>query len=301
MTKSILIGPSSFAEISEEPLRMIIEAGYDVLKNPYGRMLEKNELIKLLNPDVIGLLSGLELIDNEVLSNSNIKVISRVGSGTSNVCKEALSKNNVKLLSVPDGPTQSVAELTVGNIINLLRKVVTSNTLLKNKQWKRNIGNELQNKTVAIIGFGRIGIKVAQCLSIFGANIIFYDNQVVDTNEVKARKVSFKEAISKSDIITIHYSGEEMLFSEKEFNSMKKGVILCNASRGHAIDEKALSKAIQNKIISGAWLDTFSEEPYKGGLVEFDEIIMTPHIGSYTVECRTDMELKAVKNLLSNL
>ena len=301
MTKSILIGPSSFAEINKEPLRMIMEAGYDILKNPYGRKLEKKELLKLLNPDVIGLLSGLELIDNEVLSNSNIRVISRVGSGTSNVCKRALVKNNVKLLSVPDGPTQSVAELTVANIINLLRKVLPSNILLKRKQWKRSIGNELQNKTVAVIGFGRIGIKVAQYLSIFGANIIFYDNQVVDTDEVKAKKVSFKEAISKSDIITIHYSGEETLLSEREFNSMKKGVILCNASRGHAIDEKALSKAIQNKIISGAWLDTFNVEPYEGFLSEHDEIIMTPHIGSFTVECRTDMELKAVKNLLSNL
>ncbi len=301
MTKSILIGPSSFAEISKKPINMITEAGYNIIENPYGRKLKKNELIKLINPNVIGLLSGLELIDNEVLSNSNIRVISRVGSGTSNVCKEALLTNNVKLFSVPYGPTQSVAELTVANIINLLRNVVTSSSLLKNRQWKRNIGNELQNKTVAVIGLGRIGIKVAKYLSFFGAKIIFYDNKVENLDELKAKKVSFKEAISESDIITIHYSGEEMLLSEKEFNIMKKGVILCNASRGHAIDEEALSKAIDNKIISGAWLDTFNEEPYKGVLVKHDEIIMTPHIGSYTVECRTDMELSAVKNLLNNL
>ena len=113
----------------------------------------------LKDREIVGLLAGLETLDDEVLSLSNLKIISRVGSGTSNVDKKAADKNKIKLYSVPSGPVNSVAELTIGNIINLFRDIIPMNNNLHNDNWKRKIGREISGKSFLIIGLGRIGKK----------------------------------------------------------------------------------------------------------------------------------------------
>ena len=233
---------------------------------------------------------------------SLLKIISRVGSGTSNVDKQAVDKNKIKLYSVPNGPVNSVAELTIGNIINLFRNIIPMNNNLHNDNWKRQIGREINGKSFLIIGLGRIGKKVANLLKTLGGKIYVYDPFVDQKKFIEQYSfVDLYQGLSLADLITIHVSGEECMISNKEFSNMKQGVLICNASRGGVIDENELINAINNKIVAGAWIDAFVEEPYYGKMKDLKEIILTPHVGSYTIECRQNMEMEATLNLIKNI
>ena len=302
MKKKILIGPSSFAQINHNPLLKLRERGFEVITNPFGRKIAKKEIIKLLDKNVIGLMAGLEILDNEVLTSSSLKVISRVGSGISNIDTNSLKNNNIKLYSIPEGPVTSVAELTVGMIISLFKKTIHMNESMHQSEWNRMIGNEIKNKNILIIGYGRIGKKVANILFALEANILIVDPNInIDAIPKKFKLLDLENALPIADLITIHVSGEQCLIGQKEFDKMKKGAIVCNVSRGGVISENDLIEALKKEVISAAWIDTFVDEPYQGEMSKFKEIILTPHIGSYTMECRMDMEKKAVENLLKEL
>ena len=109
------------------------------------------------------------------------------------------------------------------------------------------------------------------------------------------------KGISKVDVITLHSSGEDLMLGEKEFDFMKPGVYILNAARGRLIDEDALEKSLNSGQVAGAWLDTFEKEPYTGNLSKFSQVILTPHIGSYSIEGRRQMEIDSVKNLINGL
>lgn len=301
MTPKILIGPSSFAAADKTPMDMLIAAGYEVVDNPYKRKLTKKELLDLLENNVIGLIAGLETIDREVLEKTRILVVSRVGAGLSNVDIEAARLLGVQVFNTPDAPTNAVAELTIGAMLNLLRMIPQMDQLLHEGQWQKKIGLQLLGKTVAIIGFGRIGRRVATLLSPFGVQILVVDPYVDESACADYRRVTLSKALSEADVVTIHSCGHDCIIGENEFTLMKQGSYLLNVARGGVVSEKFLAKAIEDKTIAGAWLDTFEEEPYNGPLCNYPNVILTPHVGSYTAECRLQMETEAVDNLLNYL
>jgi D-3-phosphoglycerate dehydrogenase len=296
--RKILIGPSSFGEKDRSPIDLLERSGFRVVDNPYKRKLTKAELAQLLDEDVVGLIAGLETLDREVLSKSKLKCISRVGSGISNIDLAAARELNIAVRSTPDGPTQAVAELTIGTLLSLLRFIPQMNDALHQGEWSKQIGSQLQAKKCLVIGLGRIGRRVAGLLSAFGAEILVYD-PFVDTGSGYSKVASLHEGLRQADIVTLHHSGEGCILGTSELELMKEGSILLNASRGSAVDEAALVTSLSEKRIRGAWLDTFSEEPYRGPLAKFSNVILTPHVGSYTLECRKAMEMDSVTNLLS--
>ena len=294
----VLLGPSTFAEMDKAPLERLMAAGFEVINNPYKRKLTEEELLKLL-PGVEGLIAGLEPLSRRVLEASCLKVISRCGSGLSNVDLQAVKEIGIIVCSTPSGPTTAVAELTLGCLLSLLRQVPQMNQALHQGSWSKRIGRQLQGACVTVIGFGRIGRKVGQLLLACSANVVAVDPLVSGTLE-NIKIVPLQEALKKADIITLHASGENCLLGSNEFAMMKNGVFILNAARGGLLDEKALAEAIDNKKVAGAWLDTFDKEPYNGILCQYDEVILTPHIGSYTAECRRDMEMQSVLNLIDS-
>lgn len=294
----VLLGPSSFADKDNLPLDKLISAGFEVIDNPYKRKLTEDELLKLL-PGVEGLIAGLEPLNRRVLEASCLKVISRCGSGLSNIDLQAAKDLGIVVRNTPYGPTTAVAELTIGCLLCLLRQVPQMNHALHQKTWTKRVGTQLQGSCVAVIGFGQIGKKVGQILSVFGANVVASD-PLLSGMVGNIKIVSLEEALKNADIITLHASGEDCLLGRNEFNMMKNGVFILNAARGGLLDEEALAEAIDNKKVAGAWLDTFNKEPYDGILCKYGEVILTPHIGSYTVECRRNMELESVENLINS-
>lgn len=296
----VLIGPSTFGEQEQSALNRLREAGCEVIGNPYKRRLNKEELLILLSDDVIGLIAGLEPLDRDVLEKTRLKVISRCGSGISNVDLEAAKELGIKVCSTPDAPTDAVAELALAAMLSLLRAIPQMDRHLHDGKWIKKTGTQLKGKTVVIIGFGRIGRRVASLLKSFGVRLIIVDpNLQGDATGVEVSALN--KALPAADIVTIHASGEEQIIGEKEFNLLKPGAFLLNSSRGSLVNEAALIKALEAGRIKGAWLDTFKLEPYNGPLTEYDQVILTPHAGSYTSECRVSMEMEAANNLISAL
>lgn len=298
--EKILIGPSSFSDLDRAPMDRLIESGCEVVHNPFRRRLTKPELLILLKEGITGLIAGLEPLDREVLENASLKVISRCGSGLSNVDMKAADELGIRVCYTPFGPTQAVAELTLGAILGLLRMVPQMDRDLHRGKWNKKIGFQLAGKTVTIIGFGRIGQLLARLLRPFETKTLAVDPNLegpVDNVEL----VSLNEALPGSDIITIHSSGESQIMGSEQFAMVKRGAFLLNAARGVLVDESALTEALDEGIVAGAWIDTFDDEPYDGPLKKYPQVILTPHVGSYTIECRKQMENEAVENLITVL
>ena len=304
MKEEIVVTTTSFAKYDRTPLTLLDEKGFHLILNPYGRRLNKNELVEL-SKDAVGIIAGTEQIDASVLESlPKLKVISRCGIGIDNIDLDATKRRGIKVLSTPDAPTIAVAELTVGLILNLLRKINHMDTLMKNWKWEKVMGSLLFGKKVGIIGFGRIGKKVSELLAPFDCEVRYYDIRTEDEGqrtEAKGFRTDFESLLKISDIVSIHVSLKERIIGENEIRIMKKGAWLVNASRGGVVDENALYEALKEGYLAGAALDVFEDEPYTGPLRKLDNVILTPHIGSYALEARVKMERQAVENLLKGL
>lgn len=299
MRAKVLVTTSMFASEDRSSLEKLRQAGFDVQLNPYKRKLTREELLDLL-PGAIGLIAGLETLDYEVMSRSELKVISRCGVGLSNVDLEAAQKMGIVVCNTPAAGTHAVAELTVACLLNLLRRIPQMNQDLHEGRWTRPMGRQLKGQTVLIIGFGNIGRHLAQLLKPFEVCILVVD-PFLDKVDGPFKLMRLEEALPLADIITLHCSGDICVLSEREFQLMKSGIFLLNAARGGLVDERALIRALDQGRIGGVWMDTFVDEPYSGELRKYPQALLTPHAGSYTRECRTQMELQAVANLLEAL
>jgi D-3-phosphoglycerate dehydrogenase len=275
----------------------LVKEGFDLVGNPFKRKLSREELIGLLDGDVRGIIAGLEPLDREVLARSSLRVISRCGSGLSNVDLAAAAELGIVVCATPDGPTAAVAELTVGALLALLRMLPQMDRDLHEGRWHKRIGSQLEGKTVAIVGCGRIGRRVAALLSAFGATVLGVDPALRGALD-GIRLVPLAEALAAADIVTLHCSGEARVLGPEEFRRMKPGTLLLNAARGGLVDEAALVCALDEGRVAGAWLDAFEEEPYDGPLTRYPQVLLTPHVGSYTKECRARMEMEAAENLI---
>ena len=300
--KRVLTSPSSFGKISLEPFELLKQNGFSFINNPYGRKLKEIEVIELAH-DCVGIIAGVENFSKKVLDSlPKLKCISRVGVGLDSIDLDYAEKKGVKILNTPNGPTRSVAEFTLAMALSLLRRIPQAHNDMKNNIWKKQVGNLFSHKTVGIIGLGRIGKNVAELFSSIGFNIIGFD---INPDQIWAKKnniklKSFNEVLSEADILTLHVPGDinEPLIKEIDFVKMKKESLLINLSRGGVVDERALFEALKNNKIKGAATDVYEEEPYIGDLNKLDNIILTPHIGSYTMEGKLKMEISAVKNML---
>jgi D-3-phosphoglycerate dehydrogenase len=295
--RKILIGPSSFAEENRAPYERLVEVGFQVIDNPFRRKLTKEETKSLLVKDVAGLVAGLETLDRDVLAHSGLKVVSRCGAGMANVDLEAARELGIRVYSTPFGPTQAVAELTVGCLLGLIRQVPQMDRALHGLRWDKRVGRQLKGMTVLIVGLGRIGAAVARLLAPFEVNLIACD-PLLGKNDAPCPLVSLDEGLAMADVIALHASGKDRILGRREFGLIKPGAFVLNAARGEVLDEEALLEALDSGRVAGAWLDTFDREPYEGALAGYEQVILTPHVGSYTSEGRLRMEMDAVENLI---
>jgi len=298
----IAISTSSFASIDTNPLELLKTKGLEVVSNPFGRKMNEEEIITHLQ-GVDGLLAGLEPLNETVFRKCpQLKAITRVGIGMENVDLDAAKKAGIKVSNTPDGPSDSVAEMTLAAALVLSRSMLAANTSLHQKQWNKIIGKGLKNTKVLILGYGRVGQKVAELLHVFGAEVMVCDPMIQASSLSPYFKlVGLKEGISNAEIISLHTSGNQPILKSLEFELMQEGVILMNSARGALIDEVALIGALDSGKVSSAWLDVFAEEPYSGKLTEYEQVLLTPHMSTYSVQCRKDMETEAVHTLLRDL
>lgn len=302
----VLISPSSFGEISNNPILLLQQNGYSIVQNTYSRKLTEAEVVEL-GKDCVGIIAGLEPLNSRVIDSlPNLKCISRVGVGMENVDIEYANAKGIKVVNTPEGPTRAVAELTVGMIFSLLRRIPQADANMKKMIWKKETGNLLFGKTIGIVGLGRIGKLVAEMFRSLGNNVIgcdlYPDNMWAEKNQVQL--LDFKKVIQQADILTLHVPGsndKKPIINKTELEYCKKSLIIINITRGGVIDELALYDALIKGEIKAAAIDVFEEEPYNGPLTTLDNVILTPHIGSYASEGKLQMEIDSVENLINAL
>lgn len=302
----ILISSASFGKINKDPIKILENAGYTPVLNPYGKKFEFDEFVELIN-DAVGLIAGTEKITAKLLENAPIlKVISRYGVGIDNIDLETAKKLGIIVRSTPEAPSQAVAELALALMLNLYRRVSEADRNVRNHNWSQLMGRLLSGKSLGIIGLGRIGKKLVKLVQPFEMKIYAYepcpDSNFVSSNNITL--ISLHDLLSRSDIVSLHVSLSDATFhmiGEEELSLMKKDAVIINTSRGGLIDEKALNEALKNGRIGGAAIDTFEEEPYIGSLTELNNLILTCHMGSSAVETRKQMELETVTNLINAL
>jgi len=298
----IAISTSSFASVDSSPLTLLKAKGVEIVNNPFGRKLTEIEIINHLM-GVDGLLAGLEPLNANVFQRSpQLKAIARVGIGMDNVDIRAAEENGIKLSNTPDGPTEAVAEMTLAAALLLVRNIGKANEALHNKQWEKSIGRGLKNAVVLIVGYGRIGRKVADLFRVMGSKILVCDPFVNKKDlHYGEELLELQNGLQSADIITLHASGDKPILTAVEFEIMTKGVIVLNSARANLIEEKALITALDSNKVSSAWLDVFWKEPYFGKLSAYHQVLLTPHMSTYSVQCRKDMEMAAVNNILRDL
>jgi len=278
--------------VTTYPFNASFPKDYEVVFNTKGMKYTQEEIQDILqkeNPDII--IAGTEKYTSaEFDICPNLKIISRVGIGTSSIDLDECKKRGIKVRNTPDAPTNAVVELTLSLILSSLKK------LNSQKMWDKIIGKELNDCTIGIVGYGRIGKKVYDLCEAFGANIMIYDPYVYKGHS------SLDELYSKSDIISFHTSLIDKKITHTELNKMKDDVILINTSRGNLLDENDLYTWLKSHPQASAALDVFENEPYvNGDLCKLDNIILTPHIGSYTTKARKLMEKESVQNIKEEL
>lgn len=292
----VAVGASSFANGNDRIERLFAEKGVELVRNPFGRRLTKEETIRHLQ-GADGLLAGLEPLDDEVFSACpGLKVIARIGIGMDNVDVKAAALHGIKVSNTPEGPTDAVAEMTLAALLAICHNIIPSDRDVHDGAWKKRLGKSVSELTVLIIGYGHIGRRVSALLGGLGAKILVYDKY----NE-SASNVAFTEGLSAADVISLHASGREEIIGADEFSRMKDGIVILNSARGGLVNEKALYDALKVGKVSAFWGDALWQEPYGGMLKECDNAILTPHICTYTTKCRSNMEMQAVENLFRDL
>lgn len=297
----VLITTVPFGDKNRLPIEQLEAAGVEYLINPLGRKLKEEELGEMIS-DFDVLIAGTEDITDAVMSKaSKLKLISRVGIGLDNVDLLAAERRGIKVSYTPDAPAPAVAELTIGLMLALLRSVHVSNAQMHRGEWHRHFGRRIPEVTIGIIGTGRIGARVLRRLQAFGTPRILVNDIRPDKNiapELKLEWVGKEEIYRQSDLISLHLpltKQTKNMIEREELLMMKPDAMIINTSRGGIINEVDLEMVLNAGHLSGAAVDVFDQEPYLGGLAKIDRCLLTSHMGSMSIDCRTRMEIEATE------
>lgn len=283
--------------IAEELERKVVDEFRKISRVAYiPRSLEK----ELADADVLIVRNATNVTKKLLDKGKELKVVARAGVGLDNIDLKECERRGIKVINTPEASTISVAELTIGLMISLLRKSVRADSYARRKIHRRGelIGHEVHRKTLGVIGFGRIGKMVAEKAHALGMNVLVSSPHAKNTKFAKA--VPLEELLSSSDVITIHVAltpETKRMINKKAIARMKYGVYLLNMARGEVVDEEALHAALRNGKIAGAALDVTAREPYKGKLLKLDNVIFSSHTGANTYEAQVRIGEELLKKI----
>lgn len=274
----------------------IADAGVELLRQRFDVDVDLDGDLgeKIGKYDAIIVRSGTQLTADLIERAERLKVIGRAGVGIDNVDVEAASRRGIVVANAPQSTVISAAEHTIALLLAVTRNVPQAHSTLKGGRWDRAgfAGLELADKTLGLIGFGRIGQQVARRARAFEMRVLAHDPYVAAERFRElgvARAESLAELLAESDFISLHLTltaETQNLIGRKELAAAKDGVRIVNVARGELIEEEALVAALRAGKVAGAALDVFSEEPYSGPLLELDNVVVTPHLGASTQEAQ---------------
>lgn len=301
-------------QIPEVGINLLKEKNWDVSVGPEG-IISKEELLEGVK-GVDAILSVLtEKINGEVMdaAGSQLKIIANYAVGYNNIDTVEAKKRGIMATNTPGVLTDTVSDHAVGLILAIAQRIVEADKYTragKYKVWgpKLFLGSEIKGKTLGIVGLGRIGFAVAERLMKgFDMKVVYYDikrnEKLEEEHGLEYREID--DLLKEADFVSLHTAltdETKHLINAERLGVMKKNAYLINSSRGPIVDEKALVEVLKNKGIAGAALDVFENEPeLSPGLTELDNVIITPHIASATVETRDKMSEMAANNIIAAL
>ncbi len=278
-------------KMAGEAIQVLKDAGHDITYEEY----DADALIKEIPKYDALMVRSRTKATKEVVeagAKGKLKVIGRAGIGVDNIDIETAGKHGIAVVNSPSGATASVAELAIGHMLALSRFIPKADKTMKKGEWikKQLKGNELNEKTLGLIGSGGIAQHTAKIANGFGMNVLVYSPHCT---EEKAKKIggklaTFESLLKQSDFISLHIphtKDTHYLINEKAISLMKNNAYLIDISRGGVVDQKALYNALKEKKIAGAGIDVFEKEPPENNpFVEFENVVLTPHIGANTKE-----------------
>lgn len=304
----VLITTVPFGDKNDLPIRQLEAAGIEYLINPIGRKLKEAELADMV-ADVDVLIAGTEPITDKVMANApRLRMISRVGIGLDSVDLMAAERRGIHVSYTPDAPAAAVAELTIGLVFSLMRSIHVANTQMHRGEWHRYFGRRVSELTIGVVGAGRIGGRVLQHLAALGAGrLLVNDINPAACGLDRALPVEWveKEVIYReADIVSLHVpltAQTKNMVRREHLLRMKPDAMIVNTARGGIINEDDLATVLDSGHLVGASVDVFCEEPYNGRLASIDRCLLTSHMGSMSVDCRTRMEIEATEEAIRYL
>lgn len=309
MSKKKVILTRTLHEFALKKLRK----SYDVKVHKGKIPIPKSTLLKEIT-DADGLICfPYDRIDSEIIdTGKKLRVISTYSVGYDHIDVSHAKKQKIRIGYTPEVLTKATADLAFALMIDLLRRVTEGDRIIRNDRWREifgaydYVGQDLEEKTLGIVGMGRIGKELAKRASAFDMKILYHNRtRLPKYTETKynAKYASFNQILKKSDIISIHVPHTpktDRMFNANTFRKMKKTSFLINTSRGKVINEIDLIEALKKKTIAGAGLDVFYNEPIRKNhpLVKMKNVVLAPHIGSSTNETRAKMAEITVRNLI---
>jgi D-3-phosphoglycerate dehydrogenase len=262
-------------------------------------------LAALAEADAVIVRSATHLDAGALAAAPNLKVVARAGIGLDNVDVPAATARGVLVVNAPTSNIVSAAEHAVALLLAVARNVAVADASLKSGQWKRSTftGVEIADKTVGVIGLGRIGQLFAQRMAAFGTRLVGYDPYVLPARAAQAgvRLTSLEQLLAESDFISVHLPKTPEttgLVGAKELALAKRGVIIVNAARGGLVDEDALAEALESGQVGGAGIDVFAREPCTDSpLFGLPGVVVTPHLGASTVEAQDKAGLAVARSV----
>ncbi|HIQ11003.1 MAG TPA: 3-phosphoglycerate dehydrogenase [Pyrodictium sp.] len=294
-------------KVHQSLIETLVKSGFEV---DYRPGIESNELLKIVGEyDVIVVRSRTKVTREIIEAAKKLKLIARAGIGLDNIDLVAAREKGIEVVNAPEGSTESVAELTIGLMIAAARRVTELNMELRQGKWVKDYGIELFGKNLFIIGFGRIGRRVAELASSLGMNVYVYD--IIDVTEyakklgVKVVK-SMEQGLNIADVVTLHVPLTKDTYHMINFDTIKmfkRGSILVNTARGAVVDCEAVLWGLNNRILYAYAADVLENEPPKTAceqkLVQHPRAIITPHIGAQTREAQRRIAMIIAEKIIN--
>lgn len=291
--------------IHDDGVKILREAGYIV---DLRTSITASELAEAIGDfDAIVVRSRTKVTEQILEAGKRLKAVARAGVGLDNINLNAAKRLGIIVVNSPEAPSNAVAELVLGLMLSLARRIPEADFSMKKGEWikKRLTGIELKGRTLGIIGFGRIGYQLAKKAGALEMRVLTYARTMEFVEEAEAVTVDLYELLGSSDFVTVHVPllpQTKHMIGTEEISAMKDGAYLINAARGGVIDEEALRKALVSGKLAGAALDVYKEEPPQDlSLTGLQNVVSLPHIGAATVEAQRANSTVVAEKLINIL
>ncbi len=302
----VLITPRSFGKNSKEPFRSLEESGFEIVMNPFNRIMTQGEMASIISAyDAV--ILGVDPMNKSVLEKATkLKVISRYGVGLDNIDLEYAKELGIAVYRTVGANSNAVADYAFGLMLNVVRKINYIDKECRRGNWNKITTSEMWSKTIGIVGLGTIGKGMAKRAAGFNMKVLAYDTYK-DEAYAKENNIEFVDLntlLKSSDFISLHLPLMEEtknLISFDEFAMMKSNAVIVNTARGAVINEDALYTALKTRTILGAGIDVFDQEPPENKeIVELDNIVIGSHCAASSVEAIDNMSIFSVENLVNH-